>query len=381
MGARTLVTRLPRSPRPKRTLVLLARVTLSVMSGLLLSCNPLTRYATPTPTQILPTHTPTSAPPPTSTATPAPTSTLLPTPTWTPTRTPAPTFTATAVPVPSATVKEDDTNLRQGPGRNYPVIKVLKAGTSLTALERTADSQWFRVTVDGTDLMGWVSVTVIDVHFRPDSIPTATEIPPTPTKPPAAPSPTPGTGPGAVDGRIVWNGQPFPDVTVKLCSDWHMFGGCKGTEYKATSGPDGRYSFAGVNPGKYSLVTQLPGQGNESMWLGRSVELQAGQMLTLRDLPVVRYDLQLNSPSDKAIVPVKPTLAWQAYPGTASYEVYVSGKAGAIVVSFEKVTGTQYAFGTALAPGEYLWGIYANNSAGTRIAEAASLRYFTVASP
>jgi len=288
------------------------------------------------------------------------------------------------VPSPSATVKEDDTNLRQGPGRNYPVKKVLKGGTSLTALERTADSQWFRVTVDGTDLVGWISVTVIEIHFDAASIEVAQEIPPTP-EPVATASTTPGagagTGPGTVQGRIVWNGQPFPDVTVKLCSDWHMLGGCKGIEYQAVSGPDGRYSFAGVNPGKYSLVTKLPGQGNESMWLGKSVELQAGQTLTLRDLPVVKYDLQLDSPSDKATVPANPTLSWQAYPGAAYYEVYVSGKSGTIVVSFEKATGTQYAFGSVLEPGEYLWGIYAHNSAGTRIAEAVSLRYFTVASP
>lgn len=83
----------------------------------------------------------------------------------------------------------------------------------------------------------------------------------------------------------------LPDVTVKLCSDWRMFGGCKGTEYQALSGTEGLYSFTGINPGKYSLVTELPEQKNESI----------------------------------------------------------------------------------------LRGIYANNSAGTRIAEAASLRYFAVA--
>ncbi len=367
--------------RNMRAFVLTAGAVLCVLGGLLLSCNPLTRYATPTPTRVLLTHTPTDTPPPTFPPTLEPTSTLSPTPTWTPTRTPAPTATATTVPSHSAVVKEDDTNLRQGPGKSFPVVKVLKQGTSLTALERTADSQWLKVTVDGADLIGWISVTVVEIRFDPTSIEAAKEIPPTP-KPVATPSPTPGSGPGAVEGRIVWNGQPFPSVTVKLCSDWHMFGGCKGTEYQAVSGPDGRYAIAGINPGKYSLVTKLPGQENESMWLGRSVELQAGQTLSLRDLPVVKYDLQLASPTDKAIVPAKPTLAWQEYPGAAYYQVYVSGATTSkTAVNFEKATGTQYAFGAALEPGEYLWGIYAYNAAGTRIAEATDLRHFTVTNP
>ena len=381
MGTELSLRRWSQRWRNMRAFVLTAGAVLCVLGGLLSSCNPLTRYATPTPTQVLPTHTPTNTPPPASTPTPEPTSTLPPTPTWTPTRTPAPTATATSVPSPSAVVKEDDTNLRQGPGKGYPVVKVLKKGTSLTALERTADSQWFKVQVDGTDLIGWISATVVEIHFDATSIGVAKEIPPTP-KSVATPSPTPGSGPGAVQGRIVWNGQPFPNVTVKLCSDWHMFGGCKGTEYQAVSGPDGRYSIAGVNPGKYSLVTKLPEQGNESMWLGRSVELQAGQTLALRDLPVVKDDLQLASPTDKAIVPTKPTLAWEAYPGAAYYQVYVSSSTTAkTAVNFEKATGTQYAIATALEPGEYLWGVYAYNAAGTKIAEAMRLRYFTVASP
>ena len=187
--------RLPRSSRRWWTMqasVLAGCVALCV---LLSSCNPLTRYATPTPTQVLPTSTP-GYTPPVSTPTPVPTSTLPPTPTWTPTQTPAPTATATTVPRPSAMVKEDDTNLRQGPGKNYPVIKVLNQDTSLTALKRTEDSQWFQVAVDGTDLVGWISVTVIEIHFEPAAIQVAEETPPTP-KPVATSSPTPGSGPGA----------------------------------------------------------------------------------------------------------------------------------------------------------------------------------------
>jgi hypothetical protein len=62
--------------------------------------------------------------------------------------------------------------------------------------------------------------------------------------------------------------------------------------------------------------------------------------------------------------------------------VYVSAnKTGKTVVNFEKATGTQYAFGAALEPGEYLWSIHAYSASDVEIAEVANLRHFTVATP
>ncbi|MBN1936460.1 MAG: protein kinase [Anaerolineae bacterium] len=296
--------------------------------------------------------------------------------------------TTTAVSAWGAQVSGENVNLRAGPGKAYPVLTVLKQGTRLTALERTAEADWFWVQVDDTDQLGWISVTVIAIEFDPNDVPLARDIPPTPQQ---LPTPTPSaatpvettpaaSGSAVVQGRILWNGQPFAGVAVKLCSDWHMFGGCKGTEYKTTSGADGTYRIEGVSPGKYSFVTQVPGQGNETMWLGMSVEVQAGQTVNVRNASVVKYDLKPISPTGRAVVDSRtPTMIWEAYPGAAYYKVYAAGGADfKTVVNFVQVTATQYTLPAAVEPGEYHWEASAYNASGTKIAECVTLSYFTV---
>jgi len=162
-----------------------------------------------------------------------------------------------------------------------------------------------------------------------------------------------------------------------------MFGGCKGTEYKTVTGDDGRYTITGVAPGKYSFVTKIPGQTSETMWLGLSVNVQAGQTFTVRDVNVTRYDLQLVSPGNKTTVSTRtPTLTWAAYPGAAYYKLYVTNaQSHQTVVNFVKVTATQYTISPALEPVEYYWKVYAYNARGVQIAESYPLHYFTVAGP
>ena len=232
----------------------------------------------------------------------------------------------------------------------------------------------------------WISITVIEIDFDPDDVPVAREAPPapepaaTPTPAAAAPTTLPAPDTAVVQGRIVWNGQPFADVVVKLCSDWRMLGGCKGIEYKATTGADGQYRIEGVSPGKYNFATQIPGQANETGWLGKSVDAQAGQTVTVRDASVVKYDLKPVSPTGKATVDSRtPTLIWEAYPGTSTYKLYAAGGSPLkTIVNFVEVTATQYTVPAALEPGEYHWRAYAYNAGGSEIAEFGALSYFTV---
>lgn len=193
------------------------------------------------------------------------------------------------------------------------------------------------------------------------------DVTPTPgnTPEPAATN-TPVMGLGAAAGRILWNDQPMAGVTVKLCTDWSIIGGCKTQAYTAVSGDDGRYTITGLPAGIYDFATKLPDQENETGWLGLTVTVTAGQTATVRDVNVVKYDVKLISPGDHATVTTTtPTLTWEAYPGAAFYKVYVQS-----VVSFEKVTTSQYTLANPLAAGEYYWSIYAYNAAGTQISQS-----------
>ncbi|MBN1137766.1 MAG: protein kinase [Anaerolineae bacterium] len=341
--------------------------------------------ATPTAARRAPSPTPRATQP---ARVPAPTEPpLAPTATPRPTRTRAPSPAATAAPAWGARVRGEAVNLRAGPGTNYPVIAVLKQGTRLTAFERTANSDWFTVEVNDTGQKGWISITVVDMEFDPADLPIVQETPPppepTPTSveaAPAQPTAPSASGSGAAQGRILWNGQPFVGVTVKLCSNWQMFGGCKGTEYKATTGPDGQYRIEGVSPGKYSFVTKIPGQSNETGWLGRAVEVQAGQTANVRDTSVTKYDLKPISPTGKVTVDANPpTLVWEAYPGAAYYKVYAAGGSPfTTIAGFVEVWATRYALPTTLGAGEYHWRVQAYNAGGGQIAECDALSYFTV---
>src|SRR5690606_17517562 len=78
-------------------------------------------------------------PPPAAPATPPP----VPTPAATPT-------------VPTAYPQPARMNVRSGPGTDFAVLPSVDAGTALEITGQTADSQWYRVNVDGLDEPGWL---------------------------------------------------------------------------------------------------------------------------------------------------------------------------------------------------------------------------------
>ena len=145
------------------------------------------------------------------------------------------------------------------------------------------------------------------------------------------------------------------------------------------TGADGRYAFSSLPASEYELVTRLPDQENETLWIGK-VTVVAGETVTIKDRYVFKFDLRLAYPADKETISnTAPTLAWDAYPGASTYRVWVHRAVpNETVVSFDVVSSPQYAFKSALIAGEYTWSIDAQNASGTRIAGSA-YSHFTVA--
>ena len=227
------------------------------------------------------------------------------------------------------------------------------------------------------------------MEATPASQPTAVPIPtrtPRPTPPPvptAAPPDTPtsppSAGTGSATGRILWNDEPFAGVVVKLCIEWSMISGCKGAEYTAVSGADGRYTTADLPPGSYRIATQIPGQENETGWMGMRAEVQSGEVAQVKDFHVVKYDLQLLSPhEEEAVKTAEPALTWAGYAHAAYYKVYLAPWGGGeAVIQFEKTAETTYTVDSPLQVGKYHWSIHAYNAQGTKLAEGSGR--FTVA--
>ena len=90
----------------------------------------------PSPTA---TSSPTSPPPPTSTETPPPTTEKSPAPTI------SPTASATDTPQTPRVISDGDVNLRDGPGRSYPVVAMLHAGQEAEIVGRNAAGDWWQL--------------------------------------------------------------------------------------------------------------------------------------------------------------------------------------------------------------------------------------------
>ncbi len=132
----------------------------------------------------------TPIPPPT----PTPTNYVLPTrPPPTPTPGPptaTPTVTGTPVPPVVVVVKEDQTNVRQGPGPTYPVVTQLDANTRITVVGRNREGTWWKVCcVNGADV--WIADQVVSVEGPVWVVPEVASIPPAPPAPVVTLSPTP----------------------------------------------------------------------------------------------------------------------------------------------------------------------------------------------
>ena len=208
----------------------------------------------------------------------------------------------------------------------------------------------------------------------PPPIPTPTPTPvPTAVAPPETPTSSPSAGTGSATGRILWNDEPFVGVVVKLCIDWSMIDGCKGAEYTAVSGADGRYTIADLPPGSYRIATQIPDQENETGWMGMRAEVQSGEVAQVKDLHIVKYNLQLLSPQEEEMVKTATlALTWADYPHAAYYKVYLALQGGGeAVIQFEKTAETTYTVASPLQPGEYHWSIHAYNARGTKLAEGS----------
>ncbi len=155
-----------------------------------------------------PTAVPTYTPYPTYT--PFPTPSPLP-PTEVPTETPEPVETAvlaTATPSLPQVTLAFSSNLREGPGTEYPVITRLEAGEILNVLGRNQLGNWLLTqTADGTE--GWMMITQLVQPVNPsqfslaEGIPTADPARVTPTTPPASTSAPVADQPDSEDDFLI----------------------------------------------------------------------------------------------------------------------------------------------------------------------------------
>jgi len=175
----------------------------------------------------------------------------------------------------------------------------------------------------------WVAIGVPADGFQP-----ARALAPSPSAAEAALPPDqliPVQGGGAtVAGRVLWNDQPVPGMSVQLLPG-SAEEECHGRAAidETTSDAAGNYYFDEVPaPGVYSLyynasknAANLPAYLSVCHTID---ELYPGQVLD-QVYYIAQGDLQIVSPAAGSATGLEPVYTWEAYPGAAYYQVYISG--------------------------------------------------------
>jgi len=205
----------------------------------------------------------------------------------------------------------------------------------------------------------------------------------TPTSAPALQVAPPEPGTANAAGRVVWNSQPVVGDEVKLCEEMGMFSGCEGKQFSTATDDQGYYVFMNVTPGEYSVIVKSI---DSEHWIfatakfgisAKKQQLTAGETLILNDLHLFKSDLKHISPAeDEKVNEDKPTLAWDAYPDAAYYEVYLNPRAGSSIS--DTVTENSYTATRSLLNCEYTWQVEAFNADKIEIAEYDGFSHFRV---
>jgi uncharacterized protein YgiM (DUF1202 family) len=136
---------------------------------------------TPTATSLVAlVDTPTPVSLATATATAVPIIIFTPTPSPTPTEVSQPGLQAVA-----------DVNVRGGPGTNYPILGLLRAGDVAAVIGRSPDGAWWQILFPpNTGGTGWVVGSYVQTNAAAGAVPVVAPPPPPPTNTPPPPPPT-----------------------------------------------------------------------------------------------------------------------------------------------------------------------------------------------
>jgi hypothetical protein len=201
----------------------------------------------------------------------------------------------------------------------------------------------------------------------------------------------PAAGKSNVQGRVLFNSQPAPNIEVKLCEKFNRFlGGCEGQTYTASTDESGEYLIKDVPPGIYEgLIAKVFDTPYfvfaTSGFIGSAkYELEADQTFFAPDSNLFKSDLKLLNPKAGAKVPAENLeLKWESYPSATYYKFSVNADSGSGAETNydyinKRVDGTSYVLDTPLKPGTYRITVNAYNSNDVKLAESPDDITFSV---
>lgn len=200
--------------------------------------------------------------------------------------------------------------------------------------------------------------------------------------------PAPGTG--NVQGKVLYNGKPVPNIEVKLCEKFNrFFGGCSGKTYTARSDADGDYVVANVPPMEYEgLLARVFDSGS---WVfatagigglnASKYAVNADKTLFVNPTTLFKDDLKTLTPKAGSKVSGQGLeLKWNAYPEAAYYKFSLYATEPGVTSPYinERVDGTSFTLEKPMPKGTYRWEVEAYNDDGQKLSENDNDIKFTI---
>jgi uncharacterized protein YegP (UPF0339 family) len=200
----------------------------------------------------------------------------------------------------------------------------------------------------------------------------------------------PAAGTGNVQGKVLYNDAPVPNIQVKLCETFSRFvSGCGGKTYTVKTDSDGDFVIANVEPKEYQALTVYIFDTDSYVFATSGIagisaakyNVVADKTLFVRPTHLFKADLKTTNPKAGSTVTAQDLeLQWDAYPDASYYKFSLNADNHLVEAPYvnEKVEGTSFKVSKPLQKGGYRWKIEAYNSGDKKLSENGDGTNFTV---
>lgn len=200
--------------------------------------------------------------------------------------------------------------------------------------------------------------------------------------------PNPGTG--NVQGKVLYNNAPVPDIEVKLCETFSRFlSGCGGKIYTAKTDKDGDFVITNVPPKEYEGLTVRVFDTDSYVFATTGIagiaaskyNVEADKTLFVRPTHLFKGDMKVVNPKAGSTVSGQDLeLKWEPYPDAAYYKftLYPDNHQTTPPYMNERVDGATFKVNKQLEKGTYRYTVEAYNSSDRKLSDTPDDIRFTI---
>ena len=198
----------------------------------------------------------------------------------------------------------------------------------------------------------------------------------------------PAAGKGNVQGQVLWNDKPAPNIEVTLSEKFSSFLGASGKTYTARTDKNGDFVIKDVPPKEYEGLTARVFDTPMLIFMqsgilqAKKYTVEADKTLFIDPTHLFKSDLKVLAPkASQTLKPGTATIKWQPYTGATYYKfsLYPDQMSNSVSEYEVRVDGTSYQTAKPLTADTYRIQVAAYNGNDHKIAECPDGYKFKVA--